>query len=143
MGNYVTTPLIEKQKEVQKEMQKEMVEVQMKNMMLGQERMRRMMIAQQMALTRERLWWLGGIGGFATFGLAGYAARTRTFPTPAIVPLIGYWTACAYQWDFAYGTKPDRINKYTNEILEDPKYWFTPVLPTEVAEVVPKKPDNK
>lgn len=78
MGNYIAGPIVEKQREVQKEMQKEMQKVQLgkfwnqqrmltinsieDNMIRGQERMRRMMVAQQMAITRERVWWFVGFG---------------------------------------------------------------------------------
>jgi hypothetical protein len=36
----------------------------------------------------------------------------------------------AYQWDFAYGTKPNRINKMADEIMADNSYWFHPIEPT-------------
>ncbi len=56
MGNSIATAMVEKQKE----MQQEMMQKQLKMQVRGQERMRRMMIATQMAATREQLMWEGG-----------------------------------------------------------------------------------
>jgi len=124
------------QKEVQREMQKEMQEVQMGNMIRGQERMRRQMIAQQMAITRENLWWMGGFGALLAVGATAYTIKHKSFPAPAAIPLIGYGTVVAYQYDFAYGGKAERINRYTNEIISDPSYWFNPILPDKVPSVL-------
>lgn len=49
------------------------------------------------------------------------------------VPLIGYTTMLAFQYDFAYGTKANRIADIQRKILteEADNYWFTPVNPTD------------
>jgi len=135
--------MVEKQRELQKEVQKDMSAIQLNNMILGQERMRRMMIAQQMAIARERLIWIGAFGGFLTLGLTGYTVRTKSFPAPAMVPLIGYWTIFAYQWDFAYGNKAQRIFEYQNSIMQDNRYWFNPVLPDKLEVVTPPPSEEK
>jgi len=131
MGNYIASSMAEKQKEVQKEMQKEMQEIQMVNMIRGQERMRRMMIVQQMAMTRERLWWIAAFGTVFTGAVFGYIRHVgwNNFPKPALLSVLTYWYVTCFQYDLAYGSKIERVNKYTNQILQDPSYWFNPVLP--------------
>uniref|UniRef100_A0A6B2LQW0 Plasminogen receptor (KT) n=1 Tax=Arcella intermedia TaxID=1963864 RepID=A0A6B2LQW0_9EUKA len=115
--------------EKQKEAQQEMASVQFNNQLKMQERMRRMMVAQQMAMTRERLVWFEGVLGVATTGALIGSIKHKTAAPWVPVFLLGVITA--YQWDFAYGTKAERINVMYEDIIQDPSFWFTPVLPNK------------
>ena len=84
------------------------------------------MLSQQMAITRERAWWfLGGLGLMSTGMIVG-ALRGKNVSVLA-GPLTAVSLVTAYQFDFAYGSKPQRIREMHEEILNDPKYWFNPV----------------
>lgn len=74
-----------------------------------------------------------------------------------MLPVVGYSTMLAFQWDFAYGTKANRIFEIQKKILtvllisfsffrritslldvhlipsqeEGDKYWFAPIQPTD------------
>jgi hypothetical protein len=52
MGNTIAKSIAEQTRKVQEEMQEKMAKIQMENMIKGQERQRRMMIAQQIAVSR-------------------------------------------------------------------------------------------
>eukprot|EP01118_Nematostelium_gracile_P003193 TRINITY_DN13633_c0_g1_i1.p1 TRINITY_DN13633_c0_g1~~TRINITY_DN13633_c0_g1_i1.p1 ORF type:complete len:133 (+),score=33.66 TRINITY_DN13633_c0_g1_i1:24-422(+) len=119
----IADTMVEKQRALQKEMQKEMAEVQARNMRLNQEKMARMMVVQNMALTRERLNWMGGFGILATLAALGHSIKTK-HASPLTVPLVPYWTIIGYQWDFAYGDKVNRIKKEVDQIMKDERYWF-------------------
>lgn len=126
MGNSIAASIAEQQKKVQKEMQQEMGKMQLENMIKGQERQRKMMMAQQIAITRERLYWFVGFGTFATTGAIVGAMRGHSSST-AVIPLIAFWTITGYQYDLAFGTKANRINKYYEEIVNDKSYWIYPI----------------
>lgn len=101
--------MAEKQKEmavIQRENQKKMMEEQMKKQ-----------LSMAMASQRELLnWELSAYGTFATVFTLGKLAR-RPVPHVAVVPLVVAPVILAYQWDFAYGTKADRIKAEADKIL--------------------------
>jgi len=123
MGNSIANSMAEKQKE----MQKEMIKVQQQNMLKSQERMRRMQIAAAMAMARDQVMWMTGAGGIALTGLGAYTLRVKAFPKVAIVPITIYSYILAYQWDFAYGNKTERVNKMFNDIITTEQHWFVPI----------------
>eukprot|EP00818_Percolomonas_sp_WS_P010312 CAMPEP_0117451294 /NCGR_PEP_ID=MMETSP0759-20121206/8929_1 /TAXON_ID=63605 /ORGANISM="Percolomonas cosmopolitus, Strain WS" /LENGTH=137 /DNA_ID=CAMNT_0005243881 /DNA_START=43 /DNA_END=456 /DNA_ORIENTATION=- len=108
--------------------QKSMSKLQEKNMKKGQERMRRVMMAQQMALARDRFQWMSGVYSVILTGVTARCIHSRTSPPPqAIVPLIVAGTVIAWHWDMAYGTKMNRINTEMAKITQDTRYWFVPI----------------
>jgi len=123
MGNLIAGSMLEKQKEMQSEMSK----VQKAIMIQNQERMRRLQIASAMAMARDRVMWMAGGGGIALTGLGIYTLRAKVFPKAAIIPLTIYSYIFAYQWDFAYGNKAERVNKMFNDIITSEQHWFTPI----------------
>lgn len=131
IGSSIADRMVEKQKQTQLELQEVMMQKQWKNNLKGQERMRRTMIAQQMAMARERLWWFAGFVGTLCLGIGGYAIKHKRVPPAAIAPLFALLTITAYQADFAYGNKIERVNRMMNEIVDSGKYWFTPLTPND------------
>ncbi|KAJ3125439.1 hypothetical protein HK098_000253 [Nowakowskiella sp. JEL0407] len=89
------------------------------------ERQQRMMMASQVALTRDRLNWMGAGYGIALSGVLAARIRGHTIPAAAypglflIFPLI-----LGYQIDLAYFNKADRIRKEVDKILETENQWF-------------------
>jgi hypothetical protein len=134
MGNLTSSfadAMIEKQKQAQLELQEVMMAKQWKNNVRAQERMRRQMVAQQMAMARERVWWFGGFAGTMLLGFCGFAVKHKRVPPAAVAPLLALLTVTAYQVDLAYGNKLDRVNRMMNEIVDSGKYWFTPLTPPD------------
>ena len=104
----------------------EMQKNQKKTMLESQERMRRVMLAQQVAIARDRVDWM--LGAWASAALAGSVATLRgvKLPPAAAAPFLVYTVVLAYQWDFAYGNKTERINNTFNRIVNTEKHWFLP-----------------
>ncbi|KAL6057372.1 hypothetical protein QOT17_015519 [Balamuthia mandrillaris] len=125
----------EKMGEKQREMQQEMAAKQLANMLKGQEEMRKKMLAQQIAITRERLWWLGGVwAAFTTLGCVATLKKGFGATKVGLIPWSLYTTMVLYQADFAYGTKPNRIRHIMEEeVLRDPNYWFVSGPTTETS----------
>jgi len=100
---------------------------QLENSVIVQNYTRRMMIAQQQAITRDRVQWLMGFyvisGGIIFFN----ALRNKKFPYIFIPPAVIVTMAWAYQIDFAYLGKVNRINDLMNGISMDSKFWFNPI----------------
>lgn len=92
----------------------------------AQERVRRVMIAQQMAIARERTWWFGGVTSALGVGLLLGAMKGKNV-TLGSIPFIGLSILTAYTWDFGYGTKINRINQMHREIMNSPEYFFYPI----------------
>jgi hypothetical protein len=103
----------------------------------GMERQRRLMIAFGLAAAQERCYWLGGAWSFATLGLLTSVIRKKPLHSIAIAPYIGGTAFLAYNLDFAFGGKPNRINEMSKKILADESYWFVPI------EVDPDAPAEK
>jgi len=116
------------QKPMQKEMQERMGRTQMIAQARGGERMRRLQLSMQMAFVREQLYWFGGVYSLGLLGVTAQVIKTKSIPKVAAIPLVVAGTFIAYQWDFAYGNKIDRINKIHHDILREEKHWFVPLL---------------
>jgi len=124
--------MMEKQKKFQGEMQERMMGNQKENQRIMQEKMRRQMLSFQMAMARERFYWLAGVGAFFLTGIAAAAARGKAHAA-LIAPVTAYSVLMAYQWDFAWGGKANRIFEFQKQILTEEgekNYWFTPLVPT-------------
>lgn len=130
MGNVVDSfaeNIITKQKEVQIEMQNRMADNAFRMMCKSQDRSRRMMAAQQVALSRDLVWWFGGFLVLFGSGVAAVTIKQKRFPKAAALPLFALSVIVAYHADFAYGKKSDRIHRIEQKILKNKKYWFVPV----------------
>src|SRR3990167_1921748 len=102
----------------------------------GKKRQRDIELSSRMATYRDRVWWL--IGFYATMGTVSFARMLiiRKFdPLPLrTVPYVLVPFVVAYQADFAYGTKADRINKMATHIRDHENYWFNE--PIELPELL-------
>jgi hypothetical protein len=125
MGNSIATTMVEKQKEVQQEM----IKVQWANMLRGAERQRRMMLSTQIAVMREQFWWYASFVG--TVSLMATAAYVKKRTPAGFIPLVPLSFILGYQYDFAYGNKPERINRIWENMLTKEPHWFAPLTPTE------------
>src|SRR5687768_4131624 len=105
IANSMASAMAEKQKAAQREVQEEMSRRQMRNMLIGQERMRRVMAAQQVAIARERVPWLGGFWAIFTCGVAALAVKKPQALGAGILPYTAFSLFTAYNWDLGYGTK--------------------------------------
>jgi len=88
------------------------------------------MIAQNIAMTRERFWWLASFGGLAYTG-SFVAIMKKKFTPAAGGPLVVFTFLLAYTWDLAYGNKMARINSMMEDMIENEPHFFTPIYPTE------------
>jgi hypothetical protein len=89
--------------------------------------MRRIQIATQIATTRERLYWLGGLYSFGLLGLLTSVLKKKKIPPQALVPFVVSGTTISYQIDLAYFSKANRINEMSTIFSQDSSYWFTPI----------------
>lgn len=87
------------------------------------------MQAMQMAFARDLVYWYGGVFATVCTGVTAYTFKTKKFPIIASIPLFAIGTILAYQIDFAYGNKANRVNKIKQDILKE-KHWFVPIVPT-------------
>lgn len=92
-----------------------------REMMLKQ---REAQLAVEMARARELFnWTLTFTCTVGTLGLLG-AVKTKT-PTP-LIPLVPLSFVTAYQYDFAHGSKMERIRTEAGKILANERLRFTP-----------------
>jgi hypothetical protein len=105
--------------------------------------MRRNQIAFQIAMLRERTYWLGGYWVFLSLAVIGAARRKPDALSVLIIPYSAYSTMTLYMLDFAWFTKPNRINEIAQEVQHDTNYWFVPLLPTSINEVPGLENHNK
>lgn len=82
IGSSIANSMAEKQKAVQVEMQEKMVQNQKKQ----GERMKRMQIATQVAIARERFWWMAGFHGFISTGLLAGLIKKKPIHPGVILP---------------------------------------------------------
>eukprot|EP01122_Echinamoeba_exundans_P005595 TRINITY_DN15747_c0_g1_i1.p1 TRINITY_DN15747_c0_g1~~TRINITY_DN15747_c0_g1_i1.p1 ORF type:complete len:158 (-),score=24.13 TRINITY_DN15747_c0_g1_i1:42-458(-) len=129
MGAQFSQTFADKQREVQAEMMQKQTE----NMLRTQERMRRMMVAQQLAVARERFYWIGGTYATALTAFSAFVVKNKRVPPAAAIPLFIGTVVTAHQADLAYGTKLERINKMTGDLLtqNQGEHWFVPLMPSE------------
>jgi hypothetical protein len=104
-------------KQAMSESQKEMMAKQEEMTRKMQDRQMKVMNGMQMAATRDLVHWMGGVYGIMLTGLAGGALAGHKIPRAAGAPLLIFTTVLAYQIDFAYGHKADRIRGYYEDIL--------------------------
>src|SRR5689334_20319401 len=112
IANQMAAAMAENQKRVQRELQDEMGQRQLRNMMIGQERMRRVMAAQAIAVARERMPWVGGFWAMITCGMVGAAVKNPHAVKIGVVPYSAFTLVAAYFWDLAYYTK---VSFYKNK----------------------------
>lgn len=74
-------------------------------------------------MTRERTNWFIAVWSTLATGLTIGALRGKNVKV-GMIPLTVLGVVTAYQYDLGYGDKANRINKYSIEIGNDPKYWF-------------------
>ena len=126
-------------KDAQREMQAEMQEKQLHMMIKTQERMKRMQVAQMLAVSRERFYWLGSVYGLLLAGATAFAARNKHFPRALGVPIIVGGIFMAYNYDLCWGNKLERINRMAKEI-EQEDHWFNPAMMSDEEVNKLKKP---
>jgi hypothetical protein len=73
-----------------------------------------------------------------TYGLLLTAAtvrylKTKSVPVAAVVPIVFVPIFLAYQADFAYGNKAERIKRMRDEITKE-KHWFVPLTVDHVKD---------
>jgi hypothetical protein len=88
------------------------------------------MQAMQVAFARDLVYWIGGVFTVICAGVTKYSLKTKQFPKIAAVPMLAIGTVLAYQIDYAYGNKANRVNKIKEDILMKEKHWFVPIVPT-------------
>jgi Fe2+ transport system protein B len=137
MGNSIGSAVSSNMEQMQRKLQEEMREKQWEMQLRGQERMMRTQLSMQMAMARERMYWMGGAYGAALTGVLGAKLKGHAIPKVTAVPLAVFTIFLAYQADFAWGNKAERINKMRREILENEKHWFAP-LTVESTKDLPK-----
>lgn len=100
------------------EMPERMAASQKEMQITMQERMRRVMISQQMALARERTWWFAGAA--LALIIAGVASKKHQL----LIPVVPISVVGAFTFDMGYGTKINRVNAMHRDVLNDPRYFF-------------------
>ena len=117
--NSTMAMVAEKQKEIA---QKQQV-MQFKKM----KNRRDMELATRMAMTRDRVIWMSSFVAFmGTLATVRSIAHKRfSSPPLASIPVVAVSFLIAYQMDFAYGTKSERVQKEAHKILkEELHHWF-------------------
>lgn len=119
MGNYITGPMIQQQKQIQQEMQQ--------NQLKAQERMIRRQLAFQLAFSKDMLNWMGTGYGLILLGATAATIKQKKFPPFAAIPIIFGGLVVGYNYDFVYGDKVNRVQRYYEEIIKNEDYWFIPI----------------
>jgi len=99
----------------------------------GQETMRRTMLATQVAARRDLVQWMGATWCLLASGVTVAAAK-RKLPPAAAVPFTIFSIVLAYNWDFAYGNKLERINAEYEKITTQEKHWYVPLNPKDATQ---------
>lgn len=71
----------------------------------------------------------------AFFGASSTAVLLQTIRTRSIPwPVVGFGSVSivfvAWQLDYGYQDKTNRVNQNFKQITDDPKHWFVPLLPS-------------
>eukprot|EP01112_Ceratiomyxa_fruticulosa_P021301 TRINITY_DN7437_c0_g5_i5.p1 TRINITY_DN7437_c0_g5~~TRINITY_DN7437_c0_g5_i5.p1 ORF type:complete len:135 (-),score=23.34 TRINITY_DN7437_c0_g5_i5:47-451(-) len=127
MGNPLSTFA-----EKQKEMQQNMIQTQQRNMEMNVQKQRRIMLATQIAVTKDRLRWMEAFGAVAALGLTVFTIK-KGFPKPAIIPITFYGFLYGYQYDLVYGTKAQRILQDSEDLISNPEWCPTTYNPPSNA----------
>lgn len=101
--------------------------------------MRRLQMAQMMAMRRDLVMWMGGAWTFASSALIAARVAGRPVPSIAALPWTAFTIVLAYNADAAYGNKMERVNKEFEKIVTSEKHWFTPLEPPAAAKATAKK----
>ena len=123
-----------------------MGEMQQGQMVLSQERMRRMQMAYQIAVTKDRVYWMSAFCGFACLAAIGTKIKLGKTPDALKAPLVILPWLIGYQADMVWGNKMDRINRWALEEAEDNSNWFVPISPSnldEVPDALKQRPTTK
>lgn len=123
VGQSISDAMAENQRKIMDEQMKKQWEMQKR----AQERMRRVQISFQMAVVQERFYWMATAYSGSLLGLTINFLKTKSFPKVAIPPLYIGGFALAYQYDFAFGNKINRINEMATKLQNSPEYWFSPI----------------
>ena len=112
MGEQMAENMQNGMKKSMQENQRSMMEAQMGMAM----RRRELQMAVNIARTRDLLMWVGG--ATCTIGVLGTIAFVKKGNPAGLIPLLPLSFVCAYQYDMAYGTKLNRIQKEAGKILD-------------------------
>jgi hypothetical protein len=119
MGGYLSKRMEGMMKEMTRENQEFMLKaqaMQVERQLQMQTLMREKMLAQQLAMARERLYWWGSFYALASLGLIrGTMVRRQPWILGPLVPLT---FVVAYQADLAYGNKMERVIAEADSMLE-------------------------
>ncbi len=130
MGNYITAPVIEKQKELA--LKQRLLD------MKQAKKVRDFTQAMQVATVRDRVYWMTAF--YITMGAVSVArmAILKEISTLPLrnVPFVLVPFMIGYQIDYAFGTKGNRVYSTAQEILKDESYWFNQpiILPDTLKE---------
>ncbi|KAJ3105525.1 tRNA-splicing endonuclease subunit sen54 [Phlyctochytrium planicorne] len=116
MGQIVSSvaePIVEKQKMA-------------KVMEMRQGKMQRdMQMAIQIAMTKDRVYWmLGFAGAMGTVGLVRKTMKASPVMPLPLIPGLIFTTVVLYQADMVWGNKMNRIKDEADLIRSDSRFWF-------------------
>jgi len=134
MGNSIGSAVSHSMEQTQRNLQQEMLQKQWELQLRGQERMMRSQIAMQMAASRDLCYWMGSVLVVGVAGLSVAVVKGKRPPPVVIIPLAIYSIVLAYQVDFAFGNKAERIRKMRDEIITKEEHWFVPLTVDKVVE---------
>ena len=92
------------------------------NQRKAMDRQQKTMIAMGVANSRDLSQWIGGVLSVYTLGLL---LAPKPLPKVVFGPFCVLSTVLAYNLDFAYGTKAERIRKEFYKISEHEDHWFS------------------
>eukprot|EP01137_Pigoraptor_chileana_P016086 Opistho-2@72586 len=107
MGQYISSQLSNAAKAVPEKMVERQRETQLQ--------LREVQMAVAQAQARDTVLWLSAFT--ATVGILGTAAFIKTRRPTGFIPLLPLSFVTAYNYDFAYGNKIDRIREEAGRIL--------------------------
>jgi hypothetical protein len=105
--------------------QTKMLEAQRENMKTQMARQMRIMNAANVAWSRDFVQWVGGVWTLAVTGAILAKFNHGVVPSPLKVPLVVLPIVGSYNWDLAYGTKADRIQREMMKVLHEEDHWFS------------------
>ncbi|KAL5486494.1 hypothetical protein EMCRGX_G018982 [Ephydatia muelleri] len=129
MGGVISYP-IRKVKSVMDENVKKSQEFMLASQQLQMERqiqmqllMRERMVATQLAVAREAMYWWGGFYSLCLVGLT--AGFLKTKKPGVIVPIVPLSFVVGYQADMAFGNKMERIVAEADRILKEEQHLLS------------------
>jgi hypothetical protein len=97
---------------------------------------RNFQMAMQMAAARDRVQWMGAAYGTVATAITLRLIAKKPVPGIVAVPMFVVGTVLAYQYDFAYGTKFERVRAEAEKIMHEEDHWFM----KDVMNTVPVPP---